>query len=38
MRTDSYGARSVSLATTSAVVLSCVSILVADYIVTSFLL
>ncbi len=38
MRTDSYGARSVSLSTTSAVVLSCVSILVADYIVTSFLL
>ncbi|MDJ0721570.1 MAG: ABC transporter permease [Desulfobacterales bacterium] len=38
MRTDSYGARSVSLSTTSAVVLSCVSILIADYIVTSFLL
>jgi phospholipid/cholesterol/gamma-HCH transport system permease protein len=38
MRKDSYGARSVSFATTSAVVLSCVSILVADYIVTSFLL
>ena len=38
MRKDSYGARSVSLATTSAVVLSCVSILIADYIVTSFLL
>lgn len=38
MRQDSYGARSVSLATTSAVVISCVSILVADYIVTSFLL
>ena len=38
MRKDSYGARSVSLSTTSAVVLSCVSILVADYIVTSFLL
>ena len=38
MRKDSYGARSVSLATTSAVVISCVSILVADYIVTSFLL
>ncbi|MBL0712501.1 MAG: ABC transporter permease [Desulfosarcina sp.] len=38
MRTDSYGARSVSLATTSAVVLSCVFILVSDYIVTSFLL
>jgi phospholipid/cholesterol/gamma-HCH transport system permease protein len=38
MRKDSFGARSVSLATTSAVVISCVSILVADYIVTSFLL
>ncbi len=38
MRKDSYGARSVSLSTTSAVVLSCVSILVADYVVTSFLL
>jgi phospholipid/cholesterol/gamma-HCH transport system permease protein len=38
MREDSFGARSVSRATTSAVVLSCVCILVADYIVTSFLL
>jgi phospholipid/cholesterol/gamma-HCH transport system permease protein len=38
MRQDSYGARSVSRATTSAVVLCCVCILVADYIVTSFLL
>ncbi len=38
MRTDSYGARSVSLATTSAVVLSCVSILAADYVVTAFLM
>ncbi len=38
MRTDSYGAKSVSLSTTSAVVLSCVLILVADYIVTSFLI
>ncbi len=38
MREDSYGARSVSRSTTSAVVLCCVSILVADYIVTSFLL
>lgn len=38
MREDSYGARSVSRATTSAVVLCCVCILVADYIVTSFLL
>ncbi len=38
MRTDSYGARAVSLSTTSAVVLSCVTILIADYVVTSFLL
>lgn len=38
MRSDSYGAKSVSLSTTSAVVLSCISILVADYIVTSFLM
>jgi phospholipid/cholesterol/gamma-HCH transport system permease protein len=38
LREDSYGARSVSRSTTSAVVLSCVCILVADYIVTSFLL
>jgi len=38
MRSDSYGAKSVSLSTTSAVVLSCVMILVSDYIVTSFLM
>ena len=38
MRKDSYGAKSVSLSTTSAVVLSCVTILVADYVVTSFLM
>lgn len=38
MRTDSYGSKSVSLSTTSAVVLSCVMILVSDYVVTSFLL
>ncbi len=37
MRTDSYGAKSVSLSTTSAVVYSCVMILVSDYIVTSFI-
>lgn len=35
-RTDSYGAKSVSISTTSAVVLSCVMILVSDYVVTSF--
>ena len=38
MRSDSYGARSVSLSTTSAVVLSCVMILISDYIVTSFIM
>ena len=38
LRTDSHGAKAVGLATTSAVVLSCVLILVADYIVTSLLL
>jgi len=37
MRTDSFGAKSVSLSTTSAVVISCVMILVSDYIVTSFI-
>ncbi len=38
LRTDSYGARSVSLSTTSAVVFACVTILIADYVVTSFLM
>jgi phospholipid/cholesterol/gamma-HCH transport system permease protein len=38
MRTDSHGAKAVGLATTSAVVISCVLILVSDYIVTSLLL
>jgi phospholipid/cholesterol/gamma-HCH transport system permease protein len=38
MRTDSHGAKAVGLATTSAVVLSCVLILVSDYVVTSFLM
>jgi phospholipid/cholesterol/gamma-HCH transport system permease protein len=38
MRTDSRGSRSVSVSTTSAVVLSCVMVLVSDYIVTSFLM
>ncbi|OGW26871.1 MAG: ABC transporter permease [Nitrospirae bacterium GWC2_42_7] len=37
-RTDSFGSRSVSLSTTSAVVFSCVTILISDYIVTSFLM
>ncbi|MEJ2157391.1 MAG: ABC transporter permease [Desulfobacteraceae bacterium] len=38
MREDSHGSKSVSLSTTSAVVQSCVFILISDYIVTSFLL
>jgi phospholipid/cholesterol/gamma-HCH transport system permease protein len=38
MRTDSYGAKSVSYSTTSAVVLSCVMILISDYTVTAFIL
>ncbi len=38
LRTDGRGTQSVSLATTSAVVLCCVSILVSDYVVTSFLM
>ena len=38
LRIDSYGAKSVSLSTTSAVVFSCVTILISDYIVTSFLM
>ena len=38
MREDGYGAKSVGLSTTSAVVLSCVLILIADYVVTSLLL
>ena len=38
MRTDGHGAKAVGLSTTSAVVLSCVLILVSDYIVTSLLI
>jgi phospholipid/cholesterol/gamma-HCH transport system permease protein len=37
-RSDSHGAKGVSLSTTSAVVLSCVFVLIADYVVTSLLL
>jgi len=37
-RQDSKGAKAVGLATTSAVVISCVLILVSDYVVTSLLL
>ncbi|OIP91715.1 MAG: ABC transporter permease [Syntrophobacteraceae bacterium CG2_30_61_12] len=38
LRGDSQGAKSVSLSTTSAVVLSCVFVLIADYVVTSLLM
>jgi len=38
LRRDSYGAKAVGFSTTSAVVISCVLILVADYVVTSLLL
>jgi len=38
MRKDSHGAKAVGLATTSAVVISCVLVLVSDYVVTSLLL
>ncbi|CAN2039859.1 putative ABC transporter permease protein RC0129 [Candidatus Magnetomoraceae bacterium gMMP-15] len=37
-RSDGFGAKGVSLATTSAVVLSCVLVLIVDYVLTSFLL
>ena len=38
MRPGGFGARGVSLATTSAVVMSCVLVLIIDYVLTSFLL
>ena len=38
IRKDSHGAKAVGLATTSAVVISCVLVLVSDYVVTSLLL
>jgi phospholipid/cholesterol/gamma-HCH transport system permease protein len=38
MRADGHGAKAVGLSTTSAVVISCVLILVSDYVVTSLLL
>jgi phospholipid/cholesterol/gamma-HCH transport system permease protein len=38
LRSQGFGAKGVSLATTSAVVFSCVAVLVFDYILTSFLL
>jgi phospholipid/cholesterol/gamma-HCH transport system permease protein len=37
-RADGFGARGVSASTTSAVVISCVLILITDYVLTSFLL
>jgi phospholipid/cholesterol/gamma-HCH transport system permease protein len=37
-RKDGFGAKGVSLSTTSAVVISCVMILVVDYVLTTFLL
>jgi phospholipid/cholesterol/gamma-HCH transport system permease protein len=38
MRNHGYGAKAVGMATVSAVVLSCVMILISDYVVTSFLM
>ena len=38
LRSDSCGSKSVSVSTTSAVVLSCVMVLIADYAVTSLLM
>lgn len=38
MRRDGFGAKSVGLSTTQAVVLSCILILVSDYVVTSLVL
>ena len=38
LRKDSFGAKAVGLSTTSAVVISCVLILIFDYVVTSLLL
>ena len=38
LRNDSFGAKAVGLSTTTAVVVSCACILIADYVVTSFLM
>lgn len=38
MRKDGFGAKSVGLSTTAAVVISCVMILISDYVVTSLVL
>lgn len=37
-RSEGFGAKGVSLSTTSAVVISCVTVLVVDYVITSFLI
>jgi phospholipid/cholesterol/gamma-HCH transport system permease protein len=37
-RSESHGARSVSMSTTSAVVISCILVLISDYAITSFLM
>jgi phospholipid/cholesterol/gamma-HCH transport system permease protein len=37
-RVDGFGAKGVSFSTTAAVVISCVTVLIADYVLTSFLL
>ena len=38
LRLDAHGAKGVGLSTTSAVVISCVSILIADYVITALIL
>jgi len=38
LRAEGYGAKGVSFSTTSAVVISCVLVLISDYVMTSFLL
>jgi len=38
LRSDGFGAKGVSISTTVAVVMSCVIVLIADYVLTSFLL
>jgi len=38
LRSDSHGASSVGNSTTSAVVISCIMILISDYVITSFLM
>lgn len=38
LKTGGHGAKGVSLATTSAVVISCIAVLVADFVITTFLM